>query len=260
MTTAETRVYELRRMETMLTSFIARTIGKKEERLSVLEGINELDDIARTLLEGSINSAKERKLAEWVESHEAWKESESVRPGDRYRVRMILSEVKNKVANPHLFDNMGPTVRDKMLAWLESNPPTEKSVQPQSMPPKLVLKRASESAIRSEIRPKMSEEKDDHDTLANFEAHLAALSNLHKDLSGNRLHLISVLDEALSKAERQFHREALHLAAAIIYYLKLQGYLVEPFVTRLKTAERVMKSRDEQQKSGRSSEASHATT
>ena len=259
MTTTETRVYELRRMEAMLTSFIARTIGKKEERLSVLEGINELDDIARTLLEGSVSSAKERKLAEWVESHEGWKESASVRPGDRYRVRMILSELKSSASNQQTFDAMEPTVRDKMLAWLESNAPSEKSQLPPSTAPKLVLRRGAESPVQPNIVAKKIKQNDERDTLTNFGEHLSALLKLHKDLSGNRLHLISVLDESLSKAERQFHREALHLAAAIIYYLKLQGYLVEPFVTRLKTAERVMKSRDEQQKSLSSSEASHAT-
>ena len=49
---------------------------------------------------------------------------------------------------------------------------------------------------------------------------------------------MSVLDEALKSAELQKNKEALILSAFIIYYLKTGGYMVDPYVMRLKQAER----------------------
>jgi hypothetical protein len=65
------------------------------------------------------------------------------------------------------------------------------------------------------------------------------MSALFADYRQSKEHLLSVLDEALESAEKQGSREALILSATIIYYLKLQHYKVEPYVRRLKAAERV---------------------
>jgi hypothetical protein len=52
---------------------------------------------------------------------------------------------------------------------------------------------------------------------------------------------MSVLGDALNSAVLQKNRQALLLSALIIYYLKQNGYMVEPFVKRLKEAEHLQK-------------------
>ena len=81
----------------------------------------------------------------------------------------------------------------------------------------------------------------DGDTIALFSHRWERLTLLLADLSGGKEHLLSVLDDALKKATLQNNEEALLLSAFMIYYLKQNGYKVEPYVKRLKEAEGLRK-------------------
>ena len=47
-------------------------------------------------------------------------------------------------------------------------------------------------------------------------------------------HLLTVLDDLLSSAESKTDRMYEHLAASLIYFLRLEGYKVDPYVKRLR--------------------------
>jgi hypothetical protein len=51
-------------------------------------------------------------------------------------------------------------------------------------------------------------------------------------------HLLTILDDALASAEAKIDPTFLHLAGSIIYYLRINGFKVTPFVRRLKEIEK----------------------
>jgi len=79
------------------------------------------------------------------------------------------------------------------------------------------------------------------DSIGGFSHLLEKVTNLFRDASGNKKHIMSILDDTLKSASLQRNRDALVLSAFIIYYLKLNSYMVGPFVKRLREAERAVR-------------------
>lgn len=79
------------------------------------------------------------------------------------------------------------------------------------------------------------------DSIALFRKQIDRLTGRFADSAENRMHLLSVLDDTLKSAELQKSKDALILSALIIYYLKQSGYLVLPYVERLREAEKLQK-------------------
>ena len=209
------RPESLKKLQHTLESFLERAIGQKEQRLTVLEGINRLDDIAQNELGDTTGEA----VGEWFARHNHQLEQGDLRPGDIDRIGHILHEIKGGLDR-----NAGsPEVRkiaSEIDRWEEAARRSKNS---------LTLKRGPESA------------KPEDDSISLFGKTLARASGMFLEMSAGRKHLLSVLDEALKSAEIQKNREALLLSAFIIYYLKSGGYKVEPYVKRLKEAERLQK-------------------
>jgi hypothetical protein len=67
------------------------------------------------------------------------------------------------------------------------------------------------------------------------------MHQMFKGIAHGRKHVLSALDSALRSATVQRQKEALLLSGFIIYYLKQNGYKVEPYVKRLKEAERLIR-------------------
>ncbi|MDH4157979.1 MAG: hypothetical protein OEW00_11965, partial [candidate division Zixibacteria bacterium] len=97
-----------------------------------------------------------------------------------------------------------------------------------AVPTKVVLKRGAERVPLSKV---------DGDTIGPFETVLARMMDLFKDYAASKKHVLSALDDALKSAVLQRNKDTLLLSAFIIYYLKIEGYKVEPYVKRLKQAE-----------------------
>jgi hypothetical protein len=95
---------------------------------------------------------------------------------------------------------------------------------------KITLRKGPETAVAAH--------PSSHDSIAEFGQALKAMDAMFEAASRDRAHLMSVLGDALNSAVLQKNRQALLLSALIIYYLKQNGYMVEPFVKRLKEAER----------------------
>ncbi|RME27322.1 MAG: hypothetical protein D6800_05225 [Candidatus Zixiibacteriota bacterium] len=212
-----TQTEALRALESLLESFLERMIKLKENRLRVLSGINRLDDIARNIRD---EADLTEEVGGWFAEHKDWVNESVLRPSDRNRISAILAGIRREL---HLTEETPPAVA-KIAAEIDR-------WQQQDGRRKVVLKRRPESS------PDKTAPEAEPDTIKMFRNHLERLTALFADMSGGKAHLISVLNHALDAATLQQNKEALHLAALLIYYLRRNGYLVGPFVERLKEAE-----------------------
>ena len=221
------QVQVLKSLEGVLESFLEKVVTLKEERLSVLEGINRLDDIARTSEEGFDVTDR---VGDWFAEHNQWINEQVLRQGDVDRINGILGEIKNQINKTPEVSPAARKISSEINRWSDSDltKTTPEKTEPSKQ--KIVLKR------RPEESPTLTEP-----TLLDFSRVLMNCDIMLKRLSDKKLHILSVLDEALNKANLQKDKQALILSAFIIYYLKQNAYKVEPYVKRLKEAERLFK-------------------
>jgi len=217
----------LEKLEVLLESFLDRAVNLKEHRLQVLDGINRLDDIART------DTSTDRltdSLGDWFAEHRNWLNASVLRPADVNRISNILAKIREEIP---VDDDSSPAarkIRAEIVRWQEPARELEDKSSG-GMPQKLVLKRPPEYLV-----PDTSE-----DAITRFSKSLSRTQALFADFSGNKKHILSALDDSLRSALVQRNKDALILSAYMIYFLKLHGYKVEPFVRRLKDAERGIK-------------------
>jgi len=219
------QVQVLKSLEGVLESFLEKVVTLKEERLQVLDGINNLDDIARSSEDGFDVTDK---VGDWFADHNRWINEQVLRKGDVDRINGILGEIKNQISNTPDTSPASRKISSEINRWSDTEltkQGSEKPVQPQE---KIVLKRGPEDIT------KLSEP-----TLIDFSKTLMHCDMMLKGLSDKKLHVLSVLDDSLDRAKLQKDKQALILSAFIIYYLKQNAYKVEPYVKRLKEAERL---------------------
>jgi hypothetical protein len=210
----------LRKLERKLESFLERAVRLKNDRLQVLDGINRLDDIALGIQMGKELS---EDVGDWFADHNEWLTEGSLRPGDHNRIGKILEEIQGELDHNDDSSAAMGKIRGEIDRWREG---IESSRQ------KLVLRRGPETAVATDT---------ESDTITLFDNTFTRIRTMLTDLSDGRVHLLSVLDETLKKAQMQNDKEALILSGLIIYYLKQESYKVEPYVKRLKNAERRIK-------------------
>ncbi len=223
----------LKSLEGQLESLLERAIKLKQPRLKALTCLDELDDIARTLATGG-QAADE--LGAWFGRYYPAINgaTDDLRESDLRRIRTMMAELQ-----PHLIrrEHDSPAKRkliSEVAKW--ARPVVEPHTETEPTTPSdgrrtIVLKRNAEHPIAS--RPET-------DLSPRFTETLERVTDLYRDLEGSRAHLLSVLDNALTKAMTQKHDDAILLAATIIYSLRMRGYKVEPYVARLKRAEELL--------------------
>ena len=212
------RTETLRSLENVLESFIDRAVALKEDRLAVLDGINRLDDIARGFETGSDLT---EEIGGWFAEHNRWLEEPGLRPADQNRIGQILGAIRHEIgAVPDATPARNKIVRE-IDRW-------DEKIETRRT---LTMKRGSEGV-------------DPADTISLFNSNLEHIAALFSDISQNKQHILSVLDDALKSALMQANRDALLLSAFIIYYLKLNRYKVDPYVKRLKEAESLFAGRE----------------
>ena len=214
------RAETLKALDSLLEQFLDRAVMLKEDRLRVLDGINRLDDIAR----GSHSTDLTEEMGGWLAQHSNWLQSPALRPADQNRIRNLLASIKRELEMSPEVSPAQIKITREIDRWATGEKPTEQAVRD-----KMVLTRGSETA-----------EKRDEDTIALYDNTLTRLQAIYRDLSANKAHIMTILDDALISAKDQQSRDALLLSASIIYYLKLNRYKVEPYVKRLKEAEALL--------------------
>ncbi len=218
----------LTRLEQLLESFLDRAVSLKEERLRVIDGINRLDDIARSDITSPDRLTD--RLGDWFADHRNWLNSSALRPSDVSRIGTILANIRREMPADDDASPAARKIRAEIVRWQE--PVREMEETKATTTPRLVLRRPAETA------PKVVEQED---AITRFGKLLDRMSALFADFSGNKKHILSALDDSLRAALLQRNKDALLLSAYMIYFLRLHGYKVEPFVKRLKDAERGIK-------------------
>ena len=212
------RTETLKRLEQTLESFLDRAVFVKADRIRVLGGINRLDDIARKAVTGDDPTDL---MGGWFAEHNRLLNSEALTTAEHNRISDILGEIRREI---RVNDQSSPAV-NKIASEIDK----WRQLKPTGV--KLVLKRGPEVAETAVEEP----------TIAKFHSELDKIVAMFADSSVGKKHLISVLDDTLKKATLQKSRDALILSGLLIYYLKLSGYKVDPFVKRLKDAELIQK-------------------
>lgn len=218
-----TRSESLPELEHLLESFLQQVVSTKTDRLAVLSGINRLDDLARSVQRGD---DRLEEVGGWFAEHANWLASPIVKEADKNRIQQILGEIKREI---RVTDDSSPAtakISQEIDRWRTSE---KKTAQP--VPTKITLKRGPEGRTRPL-------DDADGDSIVRFANKLRAIANLFSELRPGRDHLLTILDDSLKKAQLQQNPEALLLSGVMLYYLKQHGYLVEPYVRRLKEAEK----------------------
>lgn len=234
------RAKTLKKLEVVLESFLERAVDIKESRLKVLDGINRLDDIAAGIRTGDELA---EDVGDWFAQHNRWLNSNVLKEADRGRITNILAEIKGELGSETEATMAQGKIHDEIDRW---------ATPEKAAPQRLILKRGPEEAHLEEahleeahlgeVRPQeIVPQRDTADTIGLFKDSLVSLTAIFDEASFGRLHLLSALDETLKKATLQKNKEALILSGLLIYYLKQNGYKVEPYVSRLKEAERQLK-------------------
>jgi len=227
----------LKSLEIVLESFLERAVNLKANRLKVIDGIDGLDDITRTCLSATADHNLTDRIGNWLAEHNGWLGGENLRLGDRNRLGKILTNLRQGLTQTNDKSPAGKKIAAEIDRWQTglNSPPKLRHEPPKSTSPKLILRKGPETLDEAGLHPSSE------DSIGLFAETLKTVTNLFKETSNDRLHLMSVLNDALKKATLSTNREALLLSALIIYYLRQNGYMVEPFVKRLKEAERLQK-------------------
>ncbi|UCG61809.1 MAG: hypothetical protein JSV52_00535 [Candidatus Zixiibacteriota bacterium] len=209
----------LESLESLLESFLERVVQLKEQRLSVLEGINRLDDIAR---QSSAGVDVTDRVGDWFAGHNRWLTDNSLRTADIERINSILSQFKDRLRPGPGSSPAEDKIHKEIDRWGQTG---------QKVSQTLVLKRGPEA--RGPV------DTADKDTIALFDRKLTRLTAVFKDACHGKQHILSVAEDLLRAAKVQGNKDALILSAFVIYYLKQNGYKVEPYVKKLREAETI---------------------
>ena len=163
------------------------------------------------------------QMGDWFATHNRWLTDSSLGTADVQRITGILGEFKKELRVSNESSPAEDKIRTEIDRWSEAQP---------RISPKLVLKRGPET--KAPPVPVVAK-----DTIALFDSKLERLTAIYKDYCQGKQHLLSVADDLLRAAKLQRNKDALILSAFIIYYLKQNGYKVEPYVKKLKEAETI---------------------
>jgi hypothetical protein len=236
------RVEALKSLENLLENFLERAVKLKQNQLQNLGSINRLDEIARRM---DIRGDFTEEIGNWFAEHNSWLEGHRYKQTEENRIQAIFEQIRQKLSDRDLNSPAENKIRTEIDRW-------ERSIKESR---KLVLKRGPETARpysparpADQVKPTPAPSLMPTGTyesaepvaasIARFDLLFKHLGGMFADLAVNRAHLLSVLDDALKKAEAQKNKEALILSALIIYYLKLDGNKISPYVRRLKEAEK----------------------
>ncbi len=216
----------LRTLETLLESFLDRAVAQKEDPLTVMIGLDRLDDIARRSQETPEATVE---VGDWMAENADKMRDSAIGADEAGRIKEVLAMISEEIEQTGTETQETEKIQSEIKKWqtkLEVEP-----VQP-ALPSgqKLILKRGPESAAH-----------DDTGSVDAFTRQMHSLLNLWDGVSDGRAHIMSALDDLLDSAYLQQNQEALLLSGFIIYYLRQNGYLVEPYVKRLKAAESLIK-------------------
>jgi hypothetical protein len=207
-------INELSRLEEMLTALIDRELDRRSEQIEYLIGLNRLDDL-RIAFEKGKDAGED--LERFLTAHEEWMTEQTLTGREKNRIVDVLEEIHQhlKAENRQGQEKLTGSVK----TWLHAL---------RGGPRKLVLKApAKQESLADGFITLLKEE----------------IEEIQDVLSRND-HLLTALDDILLSAEAKTGTMYRHLAASIIYYLKMHGYKTEPYVDRLQKVSRKIEGKN----------------
>ena len=203
------RLDVLKQLGSTLEGFLSKAVDIEEERVEAFRSIERLDDIARDSLRGRLIS---NQLGSWFAQNKSRLGADRFSGDEITSIANLLSDIRSGLDKS---DPESEKLSKEIDRWRSSG------VVPKR---KLILKlkpRVAERNLLSEFIGFLSREIEHLDS-GEFEGQ----------------HLLSILDDVLKSAEAKEDTVYIHLAGSMIYYLKMNGYKVSPFVRRLKEIEK----------------------
>ena len=207
-----TRSELLDRMEGSLTRLVEGMLAEKNESIDFLAELDRLDDIAIDLRNGAEIG---QRLTRFFAENQGWMNDKSLASSQKSRAGILFKEIGEILSS-----------RPDEEAIKLGREAEEWSRMLGVKPLRLTLKAPQEQASLSD----------------RFHALLRRESEELNMLLAEREHLMTCLDDLLSSAELKQDRMHHHLAASLIYFLKQEGYKVEPYVRRLRRIQDAMEN------------------
>jgi len=202
------RIETLLKLETILEDFLDRAADAGLESVSAGKSIEALGAIASESLRGRFVS---NRLGDWL--------------------------AKNKTRlNGNRFDSRGLTAIGNFLQDIrtgldEDDPETEKLRE------EIDYWKQRGAKPRKTLVLHRGPEINDDDVTEKFLKIARTQFELLEYYKDKKMHLLTMLDDSLKAAEAKTDPAYLHLAGSLIYFLKINGYKVDPYVKKLKTLE-----------------------
>ncbi|MCH9030845.1 MAG: hypothetical protein IIB00_01105 [candidate division Zixibacteria bacterium] len=223
------RIEQLRSYEVVLESFLERMVNSRQEEISTLEAIGELERISEMSMSGH-NVGFE--VNDWLSRRENLISSKFLNQPQRGLISGMLLKMQESLPDSDTswregINRFAGRMREKESGAADQFPesnPESRSAKGRTM----VLKRGPEKTPE-ELSRKFA----------------SSLTEMVKYIEGDFKesdHLLSRLDNILKSAAVRGDKRFLRMGAALIYFLKTEGYKVEPYVKKLREAEKIGKN------------------
>jgi hypothetical protein len=176
----------------------------KKEQISYLTALNHIDDL---LTDMDAGRPYQENLAAAVQRYRGRFEPGSLTQGQKKRLGGFLSELYRRLKDKE--DGDSEKLAAEIKGWLRDLGDGGYRIT--------IRKPAEKVSLADRFRLLMQREMDE----------MAMQFSRHD-------HLLTCLDDILKSAETKVDPMYRHLAATIIYYLRMEGYKVDPYVERLK--------------------------
>ena len=229
------------RLERVLADFLRAYAVKRLDRMSAENHVNRLREITFS------NKAEYNQPDNRIKALESWFADYSPElPKNLLNNELIQQiidcvnqinllcrgEYDGSAGEPALFDRK----RAQKLANLANSfldEATGKEI-PKVSNPAIKLNRAEESEIPPPEPNILSGDNSKEKFMDSLRYQLSTLEHYRDE----KYHLFSIVDQLLKKLEQKPDIKTNHLAASILYFLKMSGYLVTPYVERLRQVTR----------------------
>lgn len=192
------------RLKTSLEALVEGVLAEKKDQIDFMIGLNLLDDVLADLNRGREIADK---LAIFIGRHRYWIQSDFLNGNQKERLSRILMPLCHALQTHDDPDNV--KLREELGEWLRFL--GHKSF-------KLILKSPGEEiSLSSRFSLLLKRETEELDSLLS-----------------RHDHLMTCLDDLLKSAECKEDKLYQHLSASLIYFLKREGYKVDPYVKRLR--------------------------
>lgn len=198
------------RLETRLSHLIDSMLARRSRQIDFLIGLNHLDDI---LLGLSENRPVAESVTQFLSDHQYWLANGYLDTYQKNRLGQFLSSLIESLINRD--DNDHFKMAEEIKEW---------SQRLGTGSYRLILRSAGEQVpLADRYNSLLKRESEEMDVLLS-----------------ERGHLLTCLDDILFMAENRENKMYQHMAASLIYFLKIEGYRVDPYIKRLrKIQERV---------------------